>query len=214
MVYFYTTHAKNKKWNLFKKLLTLVNWSKNQSEWRALQTTPGSAPEADWLLLAGLLERQLSLVGLRKSIEQEHPQFAGLSSIAAETTGIRLTAQGALPPAEEQELPHAATAATLTLMAITGQVGSRWLAHLSAPLAATEPQPYVLLHPELAADLNLATGERARLTTHFGHCHVVIRTNEKMLKGLVLVPQLWDTALEGMVPGGVLDCRLEKEAQR
>ena len=69
-------------------------------------------------------------------------------------------------------------------------------------------------HPELAAELNLATGERARLTTHFGHCHVVIRTNEKMLKGLVLVPQLWDTALEGMVPGGVLDCRLEKEAQR
>ena len=41
-----------------------------------------------------------------------------------------------------------------------------------------------------------------------------LRTNEKMLKGMVLVPQLWDTALEGMVPGGMLDCRLEKEAQR
>ena len=99
-------------------------------------------------------------------------------------------------------------------MAITGPVGSRWLAHLSAPLAATEPQPYVLLHPELAAELNLAADERARLTTHFGHCHVIIRTDEKMLKGLVMVPQLWDTALEGMVPGGMLDCRLEKEAQR
>jgi anaerobic selenocysteine-containing dehydrogenase len=99
-------------------------------------------------------------------------------------------------------------------MAITGQVGSRWLAHLSSPLAATEPQPYVLLHPELAAELNLAADERARLTTHFGHCHVIIRTDEKMLKRLVMVPQLWDTALEGMVPGGMLDCRLEKEAQR
>ena len=178
------------------------------------QTTPGSAPEADWLLLAGLLERKLNLVELRESIEQDHPQFAGLSSIAAETTGIRLTAQGTLPPAEEQELPHTSTAEALTLMAITGQVGSRWLAHLSAPLAATEPQPYVLLHPELAAELNLEADERARLTTHFGHCHVIIRTDEKMQKRLVMVPQLWDTALEGMVPGGVLDCRLEKEAQR
>ncbi|MDH3807262.1 MAG: hypothetical protein OES29_01440, partial [Desulfuromonadales bacterium] len=167
-----------------------------------------------WLLLAGLLERKLNLVELRESIEQDHPQFAGLSSVAAETTGIRLTAQGTLPPAEEQELPHTAMAEALTLMAITGQVGSQWLAHLSAPLAATEPQPYVLLHPELAAELNLAADERARLTTHFGHCHVIIRTDEKMQKRLVMVPQLWDTALEGMVPGGVLDCRLEKEAQR
>ncbi len=178
------------------------------------QTTPGSAPEADWLLLAGLLERELNLVDLRESIEKDHPQFVGLSSIAAETAGVRLTAQGALPPAEEQELPHSTGAESLILMAITGPVGSRWLAHLSAPLAATEPQPYVLLHPELAAELNLAADERARLTTHFGHCHVIIRTDEKMLKGLVMVPQLWDTALEGMVPGGMLDCRLEKEAQR
>ncbi len=32
-----------------------------------------------------------------------------------------------------------------------------------------------------------------------------------MVKGLVLAPQLWDTALEGMVPGSMLDCQLEKE---
>jgi hypothetical protein len=164
--------------------------------------------------LAGLLERNLNLVELRESIEQDHPQFVGLSSISAETTGVRLTAQGDLPPAEEQELPHSAVAGALILMAITGQVGSRWLAHLSSPLAATEPQPYVLVHPELAAELNLEANERARLTTHFGHCHVIIRTDEKMLKRVVMVPQLWDTALEGMVPGGMLDCRLEKEAQR
>jgi NADH-quinone oxidoreductase subunit G len=178
------------------------------------QTTPGSAPEADWSLLAGLLGRDLDLIALRESIEQAHPQFKGLSSVAAETAGTRLTARGTLPPAEEQDMPHTATAEGLTLMAITGQVGSRWLAHLSSPLAATEPEPYVILHPELAAELKLEADERARLTTHFGHCHVVIRTSEKMQKGLVLVPQLWGTALEGMAPGSVLDCRLEKEIQR
>ncbi len=179
-----------------------------------LLTTPGSTPEADWLLLAALLERELTLFELRKSIEQDHPQFAGLSSIATETAGVRLAARGTLPTAESQELPHALAPEALSLMAITAQVGSHWLAHLSSPLAATEPQPYVLLHPELAAEFGLEAGERARLTTHYGHCHVVVRTEAKMLKGLLLAPQLWDTALEAMLPGGRFDCRLEKEVQR
>lgn len=178
------------------------------------QTTPGSTPEADWLLLAALLEREQTLVELRESIEQDHSQFAGLSSIAGETTGVRLAARGTVPPAEDQELPHAPGTEALSLMAITAQVGSHWLAHLSSPLAATEPQPYVLLHPELAADLGLKAGLQARLTTHYGHCHVVIHVDANMVKGLVLAPQLWDTALEAMVPGGRLDCRLEKEVQR
>jgi hypothetical protein len=41
----------------------------------------------------------------------------------------------------------------------------------------------------------------------------MIRVNEKMLNGLVLAPQLWGTALEGMGPGSILDCQLEKEAK-
>ena len=99
------------------------------------------------------------------------------------------------------------------LLAVAGPVGSHWLAHLSSPLEATEPRPYVCLHPEQANKLDLATGDSARLTTHFGHCHVVIRIEEQMVDGLVLAPQLWDTALEGMVPGSMLDCQLEKEAK-
>jgi anaerobic selenocysteine-containing dehydrogenase len=99
----------------------------------------------------------------------------------------------------------------LALLTIAGPVGSHWLEHLSSPLAATEPQPYVCLHPEQAQALGLMAGDRARLTTHFGHCHVVIRIAEQMVNGLVLVPQLWDTALEGMVPGRMLDCQLKKE---
>ena len=34
-----------------------------------------------------------------------------------------------------------------------------------------------------------------------------------MVDGLVLAPQLWDTALEGLAPGSLHDCRLEKEAR-
>ncbi len=155
----------------------------------------------------------MNLIALRESIEQKYPQFTGLSSLAAESPGVCLTTRGTLPPGEEQKPSRMTAAEGLTLLAITAQVGSHWLAHLSSPLAATEPQAYVLLHPELAAELSLIAGDRARLTTHFGHCHVVIRTDAKILKGLVLAPQLWDTALEGMLPGAKIDCRLEKEAK-
>jgi anaerobic selenocysteine-containing dehydrogenase len=118
-----------------------------------------------------------------------------------------------LPPAAEQDLLQAGVTDALKLLAITGPVGSHWLAHLSSPLAATQPKPYVVLHPEKAEKLGLTDGDRARLTTHFGHCHVVIRTDEKMVNGLILAPQLWDTALEGMVPGSMPDCQLEKEGK-
>jgi NADH-quinone oxidoreductase subunit G len=175
--------------------------------------TPGSAPEADWWLLAELLERNGNLVELRKAIEQHDVQFSGLAAIAAETSGIRLSAKGVLPPVAGQRLPNTTVGDALPLLATAGPVGSHWLAHLSTPLAATEPQPYVTLHPELATRLDLVAGERARLTTHFGHCNVVIRIDEKMVDGLVLAPQLWDTALEGMIPGNILECRLEKEAK-
>jgi NADH-quinone oxidoreductase subunit G len=175
--------------------------------------TPGSSPEPDWWLLAQLLEREADLSAVRKMIAQNDERFIGLMTITAEATGLRLRAKGSLPPATERELPHATTSAALKLLTITAAVGSNWLAHLSSPLAATEPKPYVCLHPEQAEVLGLAAGDRARLTTHFGHCHVMIRVNEKVLNGLVLVPQLWGTALEGMGPGSILDGQLEKEAQ-
>jgi NADH-quinone oxidoreductase subunit G len=173
--------------------------------------TPGSAPEADWWLLAQLLERDANLVEVRKTIEQNDARFSGLSAISAETTGLRLSAKGSLPPAAEKELPLAMASDTLTLLTVAGLVGSSWLAHLSSPLAATEPLPYVCLHPEQANSLGLTSGDQALLTTRFGHCHVVIRIAEQMVNGLVMAPQLWDTALEGMVPGSMFDCRLEKE---
>lgn len=175
------------------------------------QDTPGSSPEADWRLLARLLERETDLTVVRKGIESIDERFAGLSNLAAESSGLRLSAAGTPPPAAEKDRSHAAAADSLKVLAIAGQVGSHWLAHLSSPLAATEPKPYLCMHPDQATALGLAAGDRARLTTHFGHCRVVIRIEAQMVSGLVLVPQLWDTALEGMVPGSLLDCQLEKE---
>lgn len=175
--------------------------------------TPGSAPEADWWLLAELLERNTNLVELRKTIEQGDDQFAGLSVVVAETSGVRMVAKGPMAQVVEREKPQSVTTEALTLLAIAGQVGSHWLAHLSSPFAETEPQPYVIVHPEQATALGLVEGDRARLTTLFGHCHVAVSIDEKVKKDLVLAPQLWGTALEGMVPGRMLDCRLEKEAQ-
>ena len=65
----------------------------------------------------------------------------------------------------------------------------------------------------LADRLGLTEGDRARLTTHFGHCTVVIQLNQKILEDQILAPQLWGTALEGMVPGSSCECRLDKEVK-
>jgi NADH-quinone oxidoreductase subunit G len=177
------------------------------------QTTPGSAPAADWWLLAKLLERAANLKALRKTMAKYDERFSMLSVLAAETTGLRLPVKVALPPVADRGLPHADGTDNQMLLATTGPLGSNWLAHLSSPLAATEPQPYVCLHPEFAAALGLASGDHARLTTRFGLCHVVIRLSAQMVNGLVLAPQLWDSALEGLAPGSLHDCRLEKETK-
>ena len=176
------------------------------------QKTPGSTPEPDWRLLASLLGRETGLAEVRKAIAKTDARFAALAKITAETEGERVPLSGPLPPVAEQGLQHAAAEA-LTLLAISDRLGSHWLAHLSAPLAATAPQPYVLLHPALADRLGLAEGDRARLTTHFGHCTVAVHVNPGMVEDQVLVPQLWDTALEGMVPGSSCECRLDREVK-
>jgi len=71
----------------------------------------------------------------------------------------------------------------------------------------------VVLHPVLADRLGLAEGDRARLTTHFGHCTVEVHVNPCMVEDLVLAPQIWGTALAGMVPGSRCECRLDKEVK-
>ncbi len=175
--------------------------------------TPGSAPEAAWILLARLLERTEELGALRHSIAANDPRFSVLNTVAADTSGERVAFSGELPPSIENGVLSNLAKDAPTLLAVTAPVGSHWLAHLSRPYAATEPHPFVLLHPDLAREQGLVAGDRARLTTHFGHCSVEVRVNEKIDRQQVLVPQLWDTALEGMVPGSMCECRLDKEGK-
>jgi NADH-quinone oxidoreductase subunit G len=175
--------------------------------------TPGSAPEADWWILSRLLERDATLDEVRRAIEQSDERFVEFQELAAETMGLRLTARGVLPPATDNPLPRTDVEGSLKLLSISAPAGSHWLAHLSSPLAAVEPLPYVCLNAEYAAQLGFEQGDRARLTTRFGHCHVTVHVDRRAVSGLVLVPQLWDTALEGMVPGSMHSCRLEKEAK-
>jgi NADH-quinone oxidoreductase subunit G len=174
-------------------------------------TTPGSLPEADWALLARMLDRTEDLAALRHSIAANDPRLAALMKVAPESPGERVVFSGNLPPTIEKGLVLSAPKDALSLLAISVPVGSHWLAHLSRPLAETEPQPFVLLHPELASEQGLVDGDRARLTTHFGHCTVGVRVSEQMDKSQVLVPQLLGTALEGLVSGSICECRLDKE---
>lgn len=174
--------------------------------------TPGSDPWPDWRILARLLGRPEGLPDLRREIATTDPRFAALIAIAPGTSGHRLTMAGSTPPAAADKLPHCRPAGTLPLLPVAAFVGSGWLAHLAPALAPLRPEPQVQIHPQQATALGLTDGGRAVLTTHLGHCHVVVRVTAHMASGSVIVPHLLGSALEGLVPGGgPLDCRLERE---
>jgi len=176
--------------------------------------TPGSEPWPAWRILARLLGRNEELPEVRRKLAAADPRFAPLAELAANAPGIRLQAAGAPPPTVAAELPHCRPAGTLPLLPVPAFIGSGWLAHLAVTLAPLRPQPQVLIHPQLAATLGLAEGDRSVLTTRLGHCQVTVRVSAAMAPGVVIVPQLLGSALEGLVTGGgPLDCRLEREAQ-
>ncbi|MDT8440628.1 MAG: NADH-quinone oxidoreductase subunit NuoG [Desulfuromonadales bacterium] len=173
-------------------------------------TTPGAAAAADWGILADILQIDVNLDTVRRRIAADEPRLRALPEVSASGEGIRLP--GGVAAATVLPTEGDTAAGPLRLLPITTLVGSDWLAHLSAPLAALRPQPTVWLHPRLATDLGLTHEDRAILTTHLGHCHVHVQLSERMVDSLVLVNQLWGSALEGLSPGLPLACRLEKEA--
>jgi NADH-quinone oxidoreductase subunit G len=174
--------------------------------------TPGSTPEAAWRLLSQILEQNDDLQAIRQSIAETDPRFAGLVDLQANSPGLRLDATAQSPAQPLAELPHSGLPDSLKLLPVQSVAGSTWLAHLSATLVPMRPEPSVYLHPDQAKELALQDGDQARLTTHLGHCHVTICLDERMSAGLVLAPHLWESALDGLMPGGgLLDCRLDRE---
>ncbi len=90
--------------------------------------------------------------------------------------------------------------------------GSELLASCSEPLEPVRPEAAVFLHPAEAAGLGLRDGEAVRLQTARGNFAVTLRLNERMAKGIAVLPRRRRTPLEIFVPGGgPLDCTLEKE---
>ena len=172
--------------------------------------TPGSSPRPDWWIIAQLLERKAALGAVRETIASADQRFSELRSIKPGDAGVKIEGNGTLPPAADKEMMTSGTN-VLSLLAISDRQGSEWLAHLSSPLSAATPEPYVFLHPDLAQRLALSQSDRAQLTTHLGHCSVEIQIRRSMIKDQVLAPKLWNTALEGLVPGRSCGCRLEKE---
>lgn len=177
--------------------------------------TPGALPQPAWRILAQILSCKDDLAAVRLEIAGSNPLFRQLTELTAETTGPLLDNPTDLPqrPRPREERPSGIAGETLPLLSVQGFAGSDWLAHLSTPFRQLESVPSVWLHPELAAKLNMVEHEQVRMTTTLGHCHVAIRISERMATGLVLAPHLWETALEGLLPGGHrISCRLEKES--
>jgi NADH-quinone oxidoreductase subunit G len=174
--------------------------------------TPGSEPWPAWRILARLLGRKEELVTLRREIAAAEPRLAALADTVPGTLGPRLGAGTPPPAASDAELPLAQPDGTLPLLPIPAFAGSGWLASLSPALAPLRPAPQVLLHPDQATALGLHDGDRARLTTHLGHCHVAIRVVAAMAPGTALAPHLPGSALDGLVPGSApVACRLDRE---
>jgi len=177
-----------------------------------LTETPGSVPAAAWQILAQVLGAEDDLASVRLKISAEDPRFRDLPKLSAEETGVHLAGSAELPLPAEEELPHCVPKDTLPLLPVQTFAGSDWLAHLSAPLHTVQDEPCVWIHSSLANRLGFEDGAGALLTTTLGHCQVVVRVTENMAPELVMVPHLWGSALEGMLPGGHrLDCRLDRE---
>ncbi|MDH3997718.1 MAG: NADH-quinone oxidoreductase subunit NuoG [Desulfuromonadales bacterium] len=173
------------------------------------QQTPGSAPEADWWILAELLSRDSELEAIRAQLAQTDKRLTALTQLDNQADGLRLDGAGCLPPSSPQQPLSGGAGDGLKLLVVSANLGSSWLAHLSGPLAEIEPQPYVCLHPQQAQSLNLEDGERAVLTTHLGHCPVSVKIDQRVAPGQAQAPQLFGAALEALTPGSLLDCRLE-----
>ena len=174
--------------------------------------TPGDAPEAAWRILAGILGLQDNLTAVRRRLATEDPRLQDLPSATPGDPGSRLAAVGIRPADRDQPLVETLAEPSLPLLAVPSFAEFDWLSHLSAPLRPLAAEPAAWLHPRVADRLGLSEGDAARLTTAEGHSRVRVHLSPAMADNLIIVPHLWNSALEGLLPGGQTAAgRLEKE---
>ena len=173
--------------------------------------TPGGQPLPAWAILALLLGRPADLPALRRELAVDDPRLQGLADIDADGEGVCINGSGQ-PAATAVQAPAAANPqpGSFRVLPTEDLFGAEFLASLSAPLDAVRSQPWVLLHPGDADTCGVAAGDSARLTTAYGQIKVEVRISTDMAAGSIVVPRLWGTCLENLVPGGCFDGRLEK----
>jgi NADH-quinone oxidoreductase subunit G len=172
--------------------------------------TPGSLPIAAWQLLAKLTGRDADLLSIHRELESTDARFAGLTLIAPEREGTRISGTGIRSPEENAHGNAPLATDELPLLVVDSMFGSERLASFSATLQQVAEQPRLLLHPDLAARLQLQDGDIVILQTEPVTLSLVLQTNPNMTNDLAIANRICGTALEHIAAGSLLPCRIEK----
>jgi NADH-quinone oxidoreductase subunit G len=173
-------------------------------------STPGSLPIAAWQLLADLQGFESDLRSIHHDLEATDARFSGLALIAPEREGTRVKGAGAPPPQAALPVTRALETTELPLLVVDSLFGGERLASLSATLQQVVEAPKLLLHPELAARLQLTAGETVTLRTEPATLSLMLQTDPNMAAGLAIVHRSYGTPLELIPAGSLLACRIEK----
>ncbi len=172
--------------------------------------TPGDAPRPAWAVLTQLQQEPLSLNQIRLRLEARDSRFAGLSLLAAGDEGKRVGGRGLPAPAAAAEFPAVTPSGSLPLLVVETLFGSEPLAAHAPALDPVRPQPQVWMHPDTAAALGLAAGDRLRLRTGPEPLVLPLALEPRMAKGLLLAGRLRGTPLEIFPAGVPVPCLVEK----
>ena len=123
--------------------------------------------------------------------------FAGDTRFFADGGFFTADRKGRFVAPEKPALSSAAGGA-FPFILNTGRIRDQWhtmtRTGLSPRLASHQPEPFVDMHPDDAAQAGLAGGELARVTTPYGTCILRVEENEGQRRGSLFVPIHWSDA--------------------
>ncbi|SDK85354.1 assimilatory nitrate reductase catalytic subunit [Nonomuraea maritima] len=114
-----------------------------------------------------------------------------LDAFATPDGRARFVAVQHRPPAEEPDDDYPVYLSTGRVLA---QYQSGAQTRRIAPLVEAAPEPYVELHPDLAARLDIAPGDVVRVSSRRGETKVVARISDSIRRDTVFMPFHWEGA--------------------
>jgi NADH-quinone oxidoreductase subunit G len=165
---------------------------------------PGGKPTPAWQLLKGLAgdTDDADAGDLAACIAEVLPEFAGLPPAAAlPPEGLRLPLGGAAPFTSPAGGPPTGPDG-LTILLTQQTFGTEALSALSAPLQALEPPPRVVLCPQSAEALGLASGDRLVLNAAAGCFEATLEVCAQTAPGVLVVPRHRDLDWQLLGPSG------------